>query len=59
MILTLNSDYFLKQHQPVDLCNGEVLRSFWGTDWILKCYLDELRASEGKGTILTTCSWRM
>jgi hypothetical protein len=21
---TLNGDYFLKQHQPADLCNGEV-----------------------------------
>jgi hypothetical protein len=24
MILSVNSDYFLKQRQPVDLCNGEV-----------------------------------
>jgi hypothetical protein len=24
-ILSINSDYFLKQRQPVDLCNGEVL----------------------------------
>jgi hypothetical protein len=24
MILTVNSDYFLKQRQPADLCNGEV-----------------------------------
>jgi hypothetical protein len=23
-ILTVNSDYFLKQRYPVDLCNGEV-----------------------------------
>jgi hypothetical protein len=22
MILTINSDHFPKQHQPVDLCNG-------------------------------------
>jgi hypothetical protein len=43
MILILNSYYFLKQHQPVDLCNGEVLCSLWGTDWILKYCLDELR----------------
>jgi hypothetical protein len=26
MILNVNSDYFLKQRQPVDLCNGEVLK---------------------------------
>jgi hypothetical protein len=25
MVLTVNSDYFLKQHYQVDLCNGEVL----------------------------------
>jgi hypothetical protein len=24
MFLTVNSDYFLKQRYPVDLCNGEV-----------------------------------
>jgi hypothetical protein len=32
MILRLNSDYFPKQHQPVDLCNGEVLCFLCGTD---------------------------
>jgi hypothetical protein len=41
--LRLQRDYFLKQHWPVDLCNGEVWCSLWGTDWILKYYLDELR----------------
>jgi hypothetical protein len=24
MVFTVNSDYFLKQHQPVGICNGEV-----------------------------------
>jgi hypothetical protein len=43
MILIINSDYFLKQRQPVDLCNCEVLCFLWGTDWILKYYLDKLR----------------
>jgi hypothetical protein len=43
MIPTVNSDYFLKQHYRIDLCNGEVLRSIWGTDEILKCYLDKIR----------------
>jgi hypothetical protein len=32
MILTINSDYFLKQLQPVDLCNVEVLCFLCGTD---------------------------
>jgi hypothetical protein len=44
MILRINSDYFLKQRQPVDLCNGEVLCFLCGTDWILKYYLDELHS---------------
>jgi hypothetical protein len=43
MVLTINSDYFLKQRQPVDLCDGEVLCFLCGTDWILKYYLDEIR----------------
>jgi hypothetical protein len=32
MILAVNSDYFLKQRQQVDLCNGEVLYFLCGTD---------------------------
>jgi hypothetical protein len=24
LTVSVNSDYFLKQHKPVDLCNGEV-----------------------------------
>jgi hypothetical protein len=43
MILSLNGDYILEQHQPVDLCNGEVWCSLWGTDNFLKYYKDELR----------------
>jgi hypothetical protein len=31
-ILTVNSDYFLKQRQPTDLCNGEVWCFLCGTD---------------------------
>jgi hypothetical protein len=42
MILSVNRDYFLKQHQSVNLCNGEVLSFLCGTDWILKYYVDEL-----------------
>jgi hypothetical protein len=43
MSLGVNSDYFLKQQQAVDLCNGEVWCCLWGTDWILKYLLDELQ----------------
>jgi hypothetical protein len=43
LIFTVNSDYFLKQHYPTDLCNSEVLCSLWGTEWILKYYWAELR----------------
>jgi hypothetical protein len=32
MILTANRDYFLKQQQQTDLCNGEVLCFLCGTD---------------------------
>jgi hypothetical protein len=35
MILKIN-DYFLKQHQPTDLCNGEVLCFLWDTNYIFK-----------------------
>jgi hypothetical protein len=35
MILTVNSDYFLKQRSPVDLCNGEVLRFLCGKTAVL------------------------
>jgi uncharacterized protein with PQ loop repeat len=36
MIIRINIDYFLKQHQPVNLCNAEVLCFLCGTDSILK-----------------------
>jgi hypothetical protein len=39
LVLGVNNDHYLK---PVDLCNGEVWYSLWGTDCILKYYLDEL-----------------
>jgi hypothetical protein len=41
IVLTLSVDYFLKEHQPVDVCNGKVRCSLWVTDWIIKCYVDE------------------
>jgi hypothetical protein len=43
MILSVNSDCFLEQHQPVDHCNGEVLCFLSDTDWIFKYYSEELR----------------
>jgi hypothetical protein len=48
MILTVNGGYFLKQHQSVDLCNGEVLCFLCGTEWIIKYYLDEPRLQRVK-----------
>jgi hypothetical protein len=42
MILRVNISYFLKQHEPTDLCNGEVLCHLHDTDYIIK-YLDELQ----------------
>jgi hypothetical protein len=36
-------DYFPEQHQPVDLCNGEVLCLLWGADCISTYALDELQ----------------
>jgi hypothetical protein len=42
-LLGANSDYFLEQSQQIDLCNGEVWCTLWGTDWIHKYYLDVLR----------------
>jgi hypothetical protein len=47
-ILTINIDYFLKQRQPVDLCNGEVLCFLCGTDWIIKYYVVLLRLQRVK-----------
>jgi hypothetical protein len=32
MVLSVNSDYFLKQRQVVDVCNGEVWCFLRGTD---------------------------
>jgi hypothetical protein len=43
MVLNVNSDYLLKHRYTVDHFSGEVWCSVWGTDWILKCYVDELQ----------------
>jgi hypothetical protein len=42
MILTINSDYFLKQDYPSGLCSGEVMCFLWGTDWTVTYYLEGL-----------------
>jgi hypothetical protein len=39
--------YFLKQRQPIDLCNGEVRRFLCGTGWIINYCLEELLALKG------------
>jgi hypothetical protein len=43
IILRINSDYFLQQHQPIGLFNGDRLRFICGKNRIFKYYLDELR----------------
>jgi hypothetical protein len=43
MSLGVKGDYFLKQCYEICPCNGDGLCSLWGTDWILKYSLDELR----------------
>jgi hypothetical protein len=43
MSLSVKGDYFLKQCYEICPCNGDGLCSLWGTDWILKYSLDELR----------------
>jgi hypothetical protein len=32
MVISVNRDHFLKQHEPVDLCNDEVWCFLCGTD---------------------------
>jgi hypothetical protein len=51
MILTVNMYYFLKQHQQVEISNGEVWCFICGTDWILEYYLDELRLQRVEKTM--------
>jgi hypothetical protein len=58
-ILSVNSDYFLKQHQPVYLCNGEELCFLCGTDWILKYYLDELRLQRANNSVRFRTFWNL
>jgi hypothetical protein len=48
MIISVNTDYFLEHSSDIDVCNCEVWCFLWGTEWILKCYLDELRPSNSK-----------
>jgi hypothetical protein len=33
MVVTINSDFYPKQHQPVGLCSGDVMCFLWGTNW--------------------------
>jgi hypothetical protein len=43
MPLSVNRVCFLKQHQQVGICNGEVWCFLCGKDYTLKYYLDELQ----------------
>jgi hypothetical protein len=54
MMQTINSDYFLKQRQPVDLCNGEVRCFLCGTDGILNYYSDELRLQRVNDAVISS-----
>jgi hypothetical protein len=47
-IISLNS-------LPVDLCNSEVWCSLWGTDWILKYYLDKPRLQRVNASSRVSC----
>jgi hypothetical protein len=42
MVLTMNSDCFLKQHFPVGLCSGDVMCFLWNTNWNYIYYLEEI-----------------
>jgi hypothetical protein len=53
MVHTTNSDYFLEQRYPVHFCNGEVWCSLWGTDWIVKYYLDKRRVLRVNSSVLS------
>jgi hypothetical protein len=52
MIFNVNSDHFLKQHYPAELCSGEMLCSL-GKDWILKYYLDDILRQRVKKSIIS------
>ena len=49
MIVTINSDYFLTQHQPTGLCIGDVHVFCEARTNIFVSYLNELHASHGEG----------
>jgi hypothetical protein len=46
MILRISVNHFLKQHQPIDLCNGEALCFLCGRNRVIKYDLNEFRASK-------------
>jgi hypothetical protein len=39
MFLTINSDFFLKQHKVVGRCSGDVMIFLWSTNWIIYIYI--------------------
>lgn len=46
MYLTKKSNYFLNQHYPTGLCNGNA-----GRNWIFMYYLDKLQASNSAAPV--------
>jgi hypothetical protein len=59
IFLSVNSDYFPKQHEPVDICNGEVFFFILRYNLILIYYLFEISGSHGgeydDGCLLGCC----
>jgi hypothetical protein len=46
IVLTVNNDCFPKQHQPADLCCGDVMCFLWGKNWIFIHYLEQIQCSK-------------
>lgn len=49
-----NSDYFLKQHQPISLYNWDVLCLLCDKDWLCREHFDELWLPEVNGSNFST-----
>jgi hypothetical protein len=48
MVLTVNSDFFPKQNELVELCSANVMCFLWGTNWIFIYYLREIQSLKVK-----------
>jgi hypothetical protein len=54
MIFKTSSDYFPKQQNWPNFATG-IQCFLWRSNWILKCYLDDVQASKGQSSIRSTC----